>query len=266
MPFRFNKTECLPLVVDNEYEIINEYLLAEYVGNIILGHYAHVKRIINALATIPLKPNETEINMAIEKLSYKDLKANEKRDGWVFQIISWLALFIEENDRNFYCQQPHDAPAQHGLDGIAIKFNDNYELEKIIISEDKFTENHRTIISDVWKEFASFEGGQFDNKLINRISALIENLDGGNILEKNKNDIYKNDFKRYRLGINRNKTYEEIPRKRIKLFSGFDTCVPGDDPLRRFGATFYKEDIRDWMESFCQKVIEYLNTQKQINV
>jgi hypothetical protein len=270
MPFRFNRTECLPLVVDNEYEIIDEDLLAEYVGNIILGHYTHVKRIINALSTIPLAPNNTEIDMAIEKLSYKDPvtypNTNEKRDGWVFQIISWLALFIEENDRNFYCQQPHDAPAQHGLDGIGIKLNDSFEIEKIIITEDKCTENHRVVIPKIWNEFRDFELGTFNNKLVSRISALIETLDGGNVLEANRNNIYVNSLRRYRVGVNRNDNYQDVPKRRNALFKGYETCVEGSEPHRRFGATMYSNDIRGWMETFCQKVIHYLNTQKQNNV
>lgn len=268
MPFKLKDTDCLPLVFDKEYEIINEELLAEYVGKIILGHYSHVTRIIKSLSTRPLLAEISDLDLAIKKLdnTMLSIKDIEKRDGWVFQIISWLALFHEYKGEMFYCQQPHDAPAQHGLDGIAIVLGEDSQIESIIITEDKCTINHRVIIPKVWEEFLEFEKGTFNNKLVSRISALIENLDDGDILEANYNNIYDASLRKYRLGINRDDTYDEAPKKRSKLFKGFDDCVTGDSPHRRFGATLHKNDIRGWMELFCQKTITYLKNQTRADV
>lgn len=268
MPFNLIDNDCLPLVFDKEFEINNEELLAEYVGKIILGHYSHVKRIIRTLSTLPLVNQSTDIDLAIQKLDRtgKNDKDIEKRDGWVFQIISWLALFHEYKDTVFYCQQPHDAPAQHGLDGIAIILDENSKIQSIIITEDKCTINHRVIVPEVWKEFEKFEKGIFNNKLVSRISALIENLNDGQILEANNNEIYESALRKYRLGINRNDTYDEVPKKRKKLFKGYDTCVTGDSPHRRYGATLYQENIREWMEQFCVKTIIYLKSQMVTDV
>ena len=110
-----------------------------------------------------------------------------------FKLISWLALFIENKGKNFYCQQPHDAPAQHGLDGVAILLIIVGE-ENIVISEDKCTENQRVAIPKVWEDFTEFEKGVHNNQLVSRLSALIESLDHGNVLEANKNDIYKKEL------------------------------------------------------------------------
>jgi nitrogen fixation/metabolism regulation signal transduction histidine kinase len=99
LPFSFNKCNCLPLVIDNEFHVNNEALLAEYVGRIVLGHFAHIKRIIKTLSTTIPIANNSDIQAAIDRLK-KDGKSSvdiEKRDGWVFQIISWLALFSENN-------------------------------------------------------------------------------------------------------------------------------------------------------------------------
>ncbi len=267
MPFKHTNTDCLPLVIDNEYEIENEDLLAEYVAMIILGHFSHVKRIIKALATQPLEHLNDEIDQAIEKLKSegKEDKQIEKRDGWIFQMISWLALFSEYKDATFYCQQPHDAPAQHGLDGVAITLDDESKIKNIIITEDKCTTNPRVVIPKVWSEFEEFEKGLHNNKLVSRVSALIETLDNGDILETNRNDIYNNNLRKYRLGINRNDSHQEVPRKRIKLFKGYDGCVKGEDPHRRYGATLYQPEIRLWMDDFCNKIIIYLNGKKKLD-
>lgn len=268
MPFRLSETMCLPLVIDNEYEIENEDLLAEYVGIIVLGHFSHVKRIISGLSTTGFFNINNEIELAVKKLDDKNKSDKEiqKRDGWIFQIISWLALFSEYKNTNFYCQQPHDAMAQHGLDGLAIILGDKFKIESIIITEDKCTINHRVVVPAVWKEFTEFENGLHNNKLVSRISALIENIDNGEVLEANKNDIYDKDLRKYRLGINRNNTYQEVPKKRENLFKGYDDCVKEDNPHRRYGATFYQDDIRNWMNNFCNKIISYLNTQIEANV
>lgn len=263
MPFSFTICDCSPLVVDNEFEIDDEDLLAEYVGRVVLGHYFHVKNIINELSSeAPITDNE-QIDIAISRLS-KDGKSQvdiEKRDGWIFQIISWLALLTLKQGEDFYCQQPHDAPAQHGLDGLSIELNEDKTIKEITISEDKCTTNHRILIPKVWKEFGEFEKGLHNNKIITRISALLEHLDQGALLASVQNDICTQDLWRYRLGINRTDTYEE-KRKRKKLYKGFDKCVTGNTPHRRFGSTINRADIRNWMENFSLKIIEYLNSQK----
>lgn len=267
MPFEYNVCDCLPLVIDNEFSINDEELLAEYTAKIILGHFAHVKRIIRALATTnPLIGND-DIETAIAHLTYlgQTTIGIEKRDGWLFQIISWLALLIENDGENFYCQQPHDASAQHGLDGIGIIIDNQSVIEKIIITEDKCTDNQRVQIPKVWKEFGEFEKGDHNNKLVSRISALIEHMEDGNVLEANRNNIYIKELRKYRVGINRNNTYETRP-KREKLFKGYDGCVAGIDPHRRYASTLHVDDIRGWMEQFCQKVIQYLNAQLISNV
>lgn len=261
MPFAFKDCDCSPLVIDNEFSVENEDLLAEYVGKVVLGHYAHVKKIINRLSPeTPNIPNEI-IDIAIEKLNKPtDI---EKRDGWVFQIISWLVLVIQKNDEIYYCQQPHDAPAQHGIDGIGIVLNSDMKIKNIIITEDKCTTNPRVLIPKIWKEFIDFENGTEDNKIVSRISSLLENIDDGIVLEAIQNDLYSKKLRKYRVGINRDDKYEEL-EKRKNLFKGYDTCVLDDDATRRTASTMHKNDIRDWMEKFSHKVVNYLQTQKII--
>lgn len=266
MPFNFSKCDCTPLVIDNEFSIKDEDKLAEYVGSIILGHFYHIKKIIYELSsTPPLNSNDT-IEIAISHLKKTNDKEIEKRDGWLFQIISWLVLVIENKKEKFFCQQPHDAPAQHGLDGIAILLNADLTIKNIIITEDKCTENHRVIIpQQIWPEFSGFENGDKNNKLISRISAILENLDNGSILQAIQNDICSKHIRIYRVGINRTDTYDSIT-KRKNLFKGYDNCVLGNSPHRRYAATIHKDDIRAWMEHFSKKVINYLNSKKTIDV
>jgi hypothetical protein len=148
---------------------------------------------------------------------------------------------------------------------VAILLNKELKIENIIITEDKCTEHHRVVIPDIWREFTEFEKGIHNNQLINRISALLENLDHGKILEENQNDIYKNELRKYRVGINRNAAHEKV-EKRKKLFKGYDDCVLGKTADRRYASTICKNDIRNWMDDMCEKAIGYLKSQKAGNV
>jgi hypothetical protein len=258
MIFKRKKCDASPLVIDDEFEVINEEDLAKYVGDIVLGHYAHVKRIIKSLSSSPSSVSDNSIDSAIKYLTASTI---EKRDGWLFQIISWILLLTENTSKKYYCQQPHDAPAQHGLDGIAVILNDTLQIENIIIVEDKCTPNQRAIFSGVWSEFKDFENRRFDNKIVSRISSMLENVNDGDVLEANKNDIYAQSLWSYRVCINRDSRYEGV-EKRKKLFKGYDGCIINNTPHRRFAATIYKDNIRVWMNNFSAKVIEYLESLK----
>jgi hypothetical protein len=264
MPFSYTAFDCLPLLIDNEIEIPNEKLLSEYVGQLILGHYVHVRTIIFALTSPKPSVNKSALDFAIKKLDGKGKtsKQIEKRDGWIFQMISWLALVNEKKSLDFYCQAPHDAPAKHGLDGIAVILGKTRKIENIIITEDKCTAgNQRTLIPKILTEFGQFEKGENDNKLVTCISSILDNLDSGKILAANQNNIYKPELRQYRIGMNRAAAHQS-KKDRSALFKGFDESVRGATPHRRFASTFYHDDIRSWMEQFSKQIISYLQSTK----
>lgn len=75
-------------------------------------------------------------------------------DGWLFQMISWLQLANQYKGDIFFQQSPHSQPSMHGIDGFAVKLTPNNTIERIVITEDKCTENAKTTIRDkVWPEF-----------------------------------------------------------------------------------------------------------------
>ena len=119
MPFKLIDTDCSPLVIDYEYEIVDKKLLSQYVGELVLGHHTHILNIVNSLSSNPSVPPNKVIEIAIDKLKNSEIV---HRDGWLFQMISWLALAIRSGGE-YYTQHPHFAPAQHGLDGLSVIYN-----------------------------------------------------------------------------------------------------------------------------------------------
>jgi hypothetical protein len=117
MPFILTDIDCSPLLIDYEYEVSDLNLLSEYVGELLLGNHRHILSILNALSSArPINPN-TSIDYVIGMLRTKE---TDKRDGWLFQMISWLVLAKKNNGQKYFAQHPHFAPAQHGIDGLSI--------------------------------------------------------------------------------------------------------------------------------------------------
>lgn len=259
MPFILRSTDCTPLIVDHEFEIADEDLLASYVGELLLGNHYYVKNIIDSLSNeIPESPNQS-IDHILRELA--NANPSEKRDGWLFQMISWLVLKIRYIGQSYYTQQPHGAPAHHGLDGMGIVLKPDHTLDKIIICEDKFAQNPRNKIQQqVWPEFRKIEAGEKDHVLVATISTLLGQVDAGRVLARMRNNIHDAAYRIYRVGANRLVAHNtELGRK--GLFSGYDAVVPGEVP-RRTGATIYLPNHSDWMDGFYGKVVAYLNSKK----
>lgn len=259
MPFRLIDTDHSPLVIDNEYEITDKDLLAKYVGEILLGHHMHINRIINSLTTIfPTHPNDS-IDHVINKIKSTSI---EKRDGWLFQMMSWVVLADRSAGKIFFSNYPHFAPAQHGIDGLAIILTEDNNLQNIIITEDKCTTSPRgKITQQVFPEFEAFENGEKNNALISIISNLIGHIDAGAVLENVQNDIFSNKYRVYRIGITRDVNHND-ENGRKSLFKNYDNTIKGDTSERRSGATIYLDDLRVWMQDFSDQVIIFLESKK----
>ncbi len=259
MPFKLIDTDCSPLVVDYEFEVADKDLLARYVGEMLLGHHQQIYRIINSLSTtFPLHPNDS-IKHVISKINTTSI---EKRDGWLFQMISWVVLAERNVGNKFFSNYPHFAPAQHGIDGLAVVLNDDDSLKCIIITEDKCTTSPRgKITQQVFPEFKEFENGEKNNALVSIVSSLLGHIKAGNILGNVQNDIFNNNFRLYRIGITREERHND-DSGRMKLFSKYDTFVTGSTAERRSGATIHLDDMRNWMQDLSEKVINYLESKK----
>src|SRR5699024_295554 len=159
-------------VIDYEYEVTDKDLLAEYVGELIIGQYIHILKIINTLSSTSSNPPNKAIDIAIEKLNVIGDVHIVHRDGWLFQMISWLALAHRNLGNKYHTQHPHFAPAQHGIDGLSVLLNKDNTINKIIITEDKCTTNPRnTIRQEVFPEFKHFEDGKKDSVLVSVLSS-----------------------------------------------------------------------------------------------
>ena len=83
--------DCSPLVIDNGYHVVQPDVLAQWVAQLLLGNSLHIARIIEGLDSKGVSLRNAAIDSIINKLNTAGVY---KRDGWLFQMISWIALKI----------------------------------------------------------------------------------------------------------------------------------------------------------------------------
>lgn len=271
VPLKMVVMDCTPLVVDYGYEVTDKDLLAGWIAELCLGNFLHLREVIEQLnPDIPISEDEA-IEAVIELLNVpSDNKTLvERRDGWLFQMMSWIALNLDLHHKfkpeQFEMAPPHTKPGQHGLDGIAVVMDDNMNIDRIIITEDKCSTGPENIIKNqIFPEFDSFEERKQDNRIKTGVTSLIIPIGGRQVASKLKNDIARLDYRRYRIGITRKEEHES-QEGRKKLYTGYDSHVKGNVE-RRMAASVFLPDLRDWMSDLSNKVVKVLNSRKTRNV
>jgi hypothetical protein len=262
MPYIYTKTDHKPLCYETELIVDDIKMLAQHVGLLLLGKHRHVSAILSAKNRSISPSTSTMIDRSIRQLTVKTEEQRWKRDGWLFQMMTWISIRFEQPNVNLFSQPPHTNPAQHGIDGLAVILTTENKIKAIIIAEDKYTENPRkTIKEQVWPEFNSFELGEFDSHLVTQITALLSHLSDDEVDDIIENDIYKTSNRIYRAGITPLASRFSAEHK-MKLFKGYSDCVPGIDQLRRQTLTFSQLNIRNWMDTFSDEIIKFLETQR----
>ncbi len=241
------------------WAIENEDVLAERVARIALGQARHVARIIDGLSAKPAKTTSDHVADATRKLAPDTNGDTYKRDGWLFQAISWIAA--HQNRKSAILRAPHIRKADHGFDGLQVELSeDKSTVTSVMIFEDKATTNPRdTIRDEVWPGIAALEAGQRVTELTHDITSILEAyqammpVDVGDAV----NEILWKEARAYRVSITVGDTHT-THTARAGLFSGYDAQAPGPVTKRR-AETIYFPDMRQWMESFSTKVEAKIN-------
>lgn len=263
MPLTITSKTFGNLYVDFEYVVSNRDKLVEYVGQLLLGRSLHIQRIIQGLDPLyPINTNKELVQSIIDEFS---INTSENAlvyriDGYLFQMISWIALKLQHINDDFYQFFPHMQPAQHGFDGIAVTLKSDKSIDKIIITEDKCTENQRKTIKElVFPEFEEYERHKKDNGIKDHLTTLLNCVYNQEKLLNIDDNIYDLSFRQYRVGLARG-TNQINDKDRTSCFNGYDTSVNGNID-RRQASTIFLSDLRPWMNQFRLDVISFLKSQ-----
>lgn len=258
-----NSKKLDELCYDFEYQVTDKDELADKICQLILGNCGHVSKVIKGLTSTPRETDKKTIEALILQLEKRDNSDVDryKVDGWLFQMISWLQLAYQYKESAFFFQQaPHPQPSMHGIDGFAVKLTSCNTIERIVITEDKCTEDAKaTIMNKVWPEFRGMEKGEKNNAIFQLTEALI-GYQLGEQFESIQNDIVKEKYRQYRVGITRQVTHNSDDGRK-KLFRGYDKIISGNDIFRRTAATICLDDKeREWMSDLQQRVLNKLKS------
>lgn len=241
-------------VVDRRRLVSNLALLAQ-------GHHAPVRAILEATKeSADPKPQETLIGAAIRKLT---APATDElcyhRDGWVFQLISWLAAHATCVPGSLL-RAPQPRMADKGLDGLIVSLRGaNSAIAGVTICEDKASESPRKTVTDkVWPAITLFETGARDDELQNETTALLDRLGLAEAIALAETIHWKN-ARRYRVSATGCQHDDsDVP---ARVFSGFETKAPGKLTRRQGEVLDLGQpvgDLREWMSQLCTEIIEEL--------
>lgn len=250
------KTTCTPCdeCHGHQWLIRNEAILAELVAKLLMGQYRHVQKIL-ANEKIQSTPTSSaaSIEDLIRKLEPQNEQARYHRDGWIFQMITWVAAKLIEPE--IMSAPPQSQSAMPGLDNLFIRTNGN-KVSQVVIGEDKATINDRsTITSQVWPELRDFETGRRDHELLNEITPILERNSETLDVDECLKELFWEEIRAYRVCITTKEPKDDMSRK--ELFKNFDAVAPGHIDKRR-GETFVIESLRPWMDKISQEIIKLL--------
>ncbi|MFM0347890.1 hypothetical protein [Paraburkholderia sp. RL17-347-BIC-D] len=247
----------------NTWVIADEDVLAQQIARVALGQSRHVQRILaGALLATPATTNSAAAG-AIELLTVSAGDDPWHRDGWMFQVLSWIAA--HRATPGGIIRAPHTNHAHKGFDGLELELDHKSgTVTAAVIFEDKATDNpRRTIQKDVWPEFKAFESGERENVLVAEMIGLLAtqpNVDPDIAIQ---NVIWKN-VRHYRISITVGDAHSDEAGRR-RLFKGYDEIATGPSRRRR-GETFHVKNLRQWMQSVADKAIAAVQVEVKPNV
>ena len=240
-----------------EWEVEDIDVLAERVARVVLGQYRHIAQILEGVAGAAPAGSAHHAADALKKLKVAKNGDPWHRDGWLFQIISWIAANQEKQGAAL--APPHIFHAHKGFDGMQLEISDDGKsVTAAVIFEDKATEKaRRTIKRDVWPDIVDLEAGGRIAELTHEASAILErqqhvhpDLDIDHAIDR----ILWQEARRYRVSVSIDDKHKSND-KRKKLFKHYDVSADGD-VVRRRAETMHFDDLRGWMANFSDLVAE----------
>ncbi len=234
------------------WSIDDEDELARLIARVALGQSRYVERILQQTDCADLAPVASAFEGARNLLSVPPGKDPYQRDGWMFQVMSWVAA--HRQDDGALIRSPHMNHAHKGFDGIHVQVDHNTDkVLSVIICEEKATEHPRNMISsDVWPEFETLETGKRDNELVAEVTAMLDRaaqIDPDQAAAQ----IFWKEARAYRISITVGDAHaDEAGRER--LFEGYDEKVDGSVDRRR-SETLHLQDLRAWMNDIAQRAL-----------
>lgn len=227
-------TEAVPIddhCSGDRWAAQNEALLAKLVAIVAMGQAGHAANILKTLLPAPPSINnddlrrEAKVRLTVQDVVQKSRMGYPRwqRDGFIFQVISWIVARQNHGGLAFIKSPPVSATSQ-GLDGLMIELSDDKStVIMTTVFEDKCTENPRnTFLEDVIPAFLDRHKGKRSVELIDTADALLRmaGIDDAAVAQLAAAVIDRN-RRRYRAAFALTEE-RDSQQEREKLFKGYD--------------------------------------------
>ncbi len=264
-------TESVPIDAHcdgDRWLVKNQTRLARIIAIVALGQASHAAHIIRELLpTSPAFHDDDLFREAKIKLTRQDVPSKPRigypqwqRDGFVFEVISWVAARQENGSRSLL-RDPHISSTAQGLDGLMIELSDDRStVKKTTIFEDKCTDNPReTFVQKVMPAFVERHGKARGAELVATASALIRMAGvDESVAAQVAAGVLDLNLRRYRAAFALTQS-SDSQAERQKLFKGYDG-LNGLSAQQRIGAgLIVNGNLREWFDEIAAEAVSYLN-------
>lgn len=245
------------------WNITDEDELAALIARVALGQARHVEKILKETGVIDPTLIPSAVEGAKKLLTAEDADMPWHRDGWLFQVIAWIAAYLQ--DKGSLNASPHMIHAHKGFDGIQLRLDPVGEVDVVVICEQKATASPRgKITSEVWPDFRELELGARDNELIAEVTTLLEKCAHSNPDAVIGKILWEN-ARSYSVSVTvGDKENSEVGRK--MLFKDYQNVVDRPDVKFRRVETMYKVPLRPWMADIAEKAVHLIEEWETENV
>jgi hypothetical protein len=229
--------------VGSSWTIASDDELAKLVARVALGQSHYALRVLKETGFIGPKAAATTLPGALKLLTAADPNKPYHRDGWLFQVISWIAAHLQEPGG--LIMEPHMIHAHKGFDGVHIKMVGD-GVDTVVICEEKATKNPRKMVQDrIWAEFEDMQKGDSDHRLLSEVLVILKAQGGIDLDAAIERLVWKN-ARAYRVAIT--VADEDID----DVFGGYPDVIVGD-VLKRRSEVLPLKNMRSWMSAIAAK-------------
>lgn len=240
------------------YDIqVNDYeLMVDLIVQVAVGKSMHVQKIIHGEHNASrILTDRARLSALQYLMATKDTEIHH-RDGWLFQVISWITTLNESG--TVFSRLPQMRWSQTGLDGFSLVLSDDKKsIDHIIVYEEKATTNPRNQFSSkVLPELIALESGKDDSLIMHETLAL-EPVVGLVDIQSAAEALISGQGIHYRVSLTSQLISHCTNKQKSGLFKGYDEAVVGT-ASRRGAATMHHTNIREWFATVSLDCIQRL--------